>query len=213
METLLPYLSGIGLAYTVFVVAMMSPGPNILAVIGTSMAAGRREGMALALGVAFGSLLWAILSLIGLTALLTVYAQALTVLKIAGGLYLLWLAFKALRSAASRHDLEARTIAGKHRSLLSYGLRGLIIQMTNPKAALAWIAIISLGTQNQAPISVGAAIVIGTFILSIVLHLIYAILFSTQRMVRIYSRARRGIQAVLGVVFGFAGLRLLSTRL
>lgn len=213
METLLPYLSGIGLAYTVFVVAMMSPGPNILAVIGTSMAAGRREGMALALGVAFGSLLWAILSLIGLTALLTVYAQALTVLKIAGGLYLLWLAFKALRSAASRHDLEARTIAGKHRSLLSYGLRGLIIQMTNPKAALAWIAIISLGTQNQAPISVGAAIVIGTFILSIVLHLIYAILFSTQRMVRIYGRARRGIQAVLGVVFGFAGLRLLSTRL
>lgn len=213
METLLPYLPGIGLAYTMFLVGMMSPGPNVLAVIGTSMAAGRREGMALALGVATGSLLWAILSLIGLTALLTVYAQALTALKIAGGLYLLWLAFKAFRSAASRHDLEARGIAGTQRSLLGYGLRGLTIQMTNPKAALVWIAIISLGTQNHAPVSVGLAIVIGTFILSIVLHLTYALLFSTQRMVRVYGRARRGIQAGLGVVFGFAGLRLLTARL
>lgn len=213
METLLPYLPGIGLAYTVFLVGMASPGPNILAVIGTSMAAGRREGMALALGVALGSFLWAVLSLVGLTALLTVYAQALTALKIAGGLYLLWLAYKAFRSAASRHDLDARAIAGSHRSLWGYGFRGLAIQMTNPKAALTWIAIISLGTQDQAPISVGVAIVFGTFFLSTVLHLAYALLFSTQRMVRLYGRARRGIQAGLGVVFGFAGLRLLSARL
>lgn len=213
METLLPYLPGIGLAYTVFLVGMASPGPNILAVIGTSMAAGRREGMALALGVALGSFLWAVLSLVGLTAVLTVYAQALTALKIAGGLYLLWLAYKAFRSAASRHDLDARAIAGSHRSLWGYGFRGLAIQMTNPKAALTWIAIISLGTQDQAPISVGVAIVLGTFFLSTVLHLAYALLFSTQRMVRLYGRARRGIQAGLGVVFGFAGLRLLSARL
>lgn len=84
--------------------------------------------------------------------------------------------------------------------------------MTNPKAALAWIAIISLGLQEGAPLWVGAAIVIGTFIMSIVIHVLYAVAFSTPAMVRIYGSARRVIQGVLGTFFALAGLRLLTSR-
>ena len=91
-------------------------------------------------------------------------------------------------------------------------MRGYIIQMTNPKAALAWIAIISLGLQDGAPHWVGAAIVVGTFILSIIIHVMYAIAFSTPFMVRIYSRARRTIQATLGTFFAIAGIKLLTSR-
>src|SRR5215475_15321469 len=68
------YLPGILLAYSAFFLAIASPGPNVLAVIGTSMAVGRGSGIALALGVASGSFLWALLTAFGLTALITSFA-------------------------------------------------------------------------------------------------------------------------------------------
>lgn len=206
------YLPGILLAYSAFLLAIASPGPNILAVIGTSMAVGRSSGMALALGVATGSFTWALLTVFGLSAILATYASALLAIKIFGGCYLLWLAWKSFKSAASAHDIEAKELAGGRRTPMGYAKRGYIIQMTNPKAALAWIAIISLGLKEGAPLWVGAVIVIGTFLMSIVIHLLYAVAFSTPGMVRIYGRARRVIQGVLGTFFALAGLKLLSSR-
>lgn len=212
MQDVALYLPGILLAYSAFLLAIASPGPNILAVIGTSMSVGRTSGMALALGVAAGSFTWAVLTVFGLSAILATYASALLAIKIFGGLYLLWLAYKSFKSAASRHDIEATELAGGRRTPFGYLKRGYIIQMTNPKAALAWIAIISLGLQQGAPIWVGAVIVIGTFLLSIMIHMLYAVAFSTPAMVRIYGKARRGIQGILGTFFAFAGLRLLTSR-
>lgn len=212
MQDISLYLPGIFLAYLAFLLAIASPGPNILAVIGTSMSANRSSGMALAMGVATGSFTWAILTVFGLSAILATYASALMAIKIFGGLYLLWLAYKSFKSAASGHDIEARELAGGRRTPFGYFKRGYIIQMTNPKAALAWVAIISLGLQAGAPLWVGAAIVIGTFVMSISIHVMYAVAFSTPAMVRLYGKSRRAIQGVLGTFFAFAGLRLLTSR-
>ena len=190
----------------------MSPGPNILAIMGTSMSIGRSSGLALALGVASGSFCWAMLTVVGLSTMLASYATALFAIKVAGGVYLLWLAYKSFRAATSRHGMETRVLDGESRSPRGYFLRGLTIQMTNPKAALAWIAIISLGLQKGAPIWVAVSIVAGATILSAVIHCIYAIAFSTTPMVRLYAKARRWIQGTLGAFFAFAGLKLLSSR-
>lgn len=212
MDQIFFYLPGILLAYSAFLLGMMSPGPNILAVIGTSMSIGRREGVALALGVAIGSFCWAMLTVIGLSALLSAYASALVVIKVAGGLYLLWLALKAFRSAASAHDIEATTLDGARMTQAGYFMRGYVVQMTNPKAALSWIAIISLGLQQDAPVWVALTIVAGTTFLSVTLHCLYAIGFSTPVMVRLYSKARRWIQGTLGMFFAFAGIKLITSR-
>jgi threonine/homoserine/homoserine lactone efflux protein len=155
---------------------------------------------------------WAILAVAGLSAIIATYSSVLIAIKIIGGLYLLWLAYKAFRSAAMSYDLEATGLEGGHRTPFGYAAQGFAIQMTNPKAALAWIAIVSLGLNVDSPLWVGAVIVIGTFVLSITIHVLYAIAFSTPVMVRIYGRARRIIQAVLGTFFIFAGLRLLTSR-
>lgn len=207
------FLPGILLSYTAFLLVIASPGPNVLAIMGTSMSNGRREGMCLALGVSLGTLCWATLAVTGVTALLSAYSAALLFIKIFGGLYLLWLAFKAFKSASSKHDIETKTLSGGHRTLLQYTQRGLLVQMTNPKAALAWIAIVSLGVQDSAPLWVGLAIIVGTFTLSLSAHALYAIAFSTPVMLRLYGKARRTIQATLGTFFAFAGLKLLTSRI
>ena len=52
MEQISIYLPGILLAYSAFMLAIMSPAPNVLAVMGTSMSVDRRSGLALTMGVA-----------------------------------------------------------------------------------------------------------------------------------------------------------------
>jgi threonine/homoserine/homoserine lactone efflux protein len=213
MEQVSLYLPGIGLAYSAFLLSIMSPGPNVMAIMGTSMSVGRPQGLALALGVATGSFCWAMLTAAGLSAVLANFAIALTIIKIAGGLYLLWLAYKAFRSAASAHAISATTLTNTPMTSFGYFCRGLAIQMTNPKAALAWIAIISLGLRTDAPYWVAVVIVIGTTILSIIIHALYALAFSSAPMVRLYGKARRFIQGAFGAFFAFAGLKLLTSRL
>ena len=213
MNELSIFLPGIGLAYSAFLLSIMSPGPNVLAIMGTSMSVGRREGLSLGLGVATGSFCWAMLTATGLSAILASFAVALTAIKIVGGLYLLWLSYKAFRSAAAIHDITATTLTNAPMTTIGYWRRGFTIQMTNPKAALAWIAIISLGLQADAPHWVAVVIVVGTTILSIAIHAVYALAFSSAPMVRLYGLARRPIQAALGAFFAFAGIKLLSSRL
>ena len=84
-------------------------------------------------------------------------------------------------------DGEARPVNGL--GLPRYFLRGLTVQMTNPKALLAWIAIMSLGLQADAPLIVAVVIVIGTTTFSFVFHTIYALAFSSQPMIRLYAPA------------------------
>lgn len=204
-------MAEIGWAFGAFALGMFSPGPNILSVVGTSMAVSRRAGIALALGISTGSFLWASMTAFGLTALLAAYASVLTFIKIAGGAYLLWLAFKAFSSAASTKPIMDP--AGcEAESLRTYFLRGLTVQMTNPKAALTWIAIMSLGLAHSAPASTALVIVVGTTILSIAGHIAYAVAFSTRRVVMTYDLARRWIDAGLGVFFTLAGIKLLTSR-
>lgn len=206
------YASGIILSYVAFLLAIASPGPNVLAVMGTSMAVGRSSGMALAMGIACGSFTWAMLTAFGLSAIIANYAPALIGIKIAGGLYLLYLAYKAFRSSATKQELSAKQLQGRARGEFGYALRGYVIMMTNPKAALAWVAIIAIGLRDGAPNWVAFAIVMGTFILSVIIHALYALAFSTRQMVRVYGNARRKIQFAFGAFFTFAGLRILLSR-
>jgi threonine/homoserine/homoserine lactone efflux protein len=211
MVNISPHLPGILLVYAACLLGLMSPGPNVLSVISTSMGAGRKAGVWLALGISAGTPIWGAATSLGLTALLATYASALVVIKIAGGLYLLLLAYKAFRSAGSAPRRNPFSL-GRSESAVHYFVRGLTVQMTNPKAALTWIAIISLGVEGNTPWWVSIAIVLGTTVLSGVGHLIYAVAFSARRVVAIYQRARRWIEFALGAFFCFAGVKLLTSR-
>lgn len=205
------YIDGIALAYAAFAIGMFSPGPNIMSVIGTSMANDRSSGKSLALGIATGSFLWGSLTLVGFTGVLAIYASVMTAIKIAGACYLFWLAYKAFKSAGSSKPQTLKSLS-LGSNYWAYYRRGLIIQMTNPKAALTWIAIMSLALDQTAPWWVGLSVVLGATFLSAAGHMTYAVAFSTQTMVIAYRKARRWIEVLLGSFFTFAGYKLLTSE-
>lgn len=213
MSEIAHYIPGIFLIYGVFLLQNASPGPNVLAVMGISMSSGKDSGIALGAGVAGGTLTWSLFSVMGLSAIIASYGQLLIFIKIAGGSYLMWLAYKSFRSAWSNFDLDAPPNDTSILTRSKYFQRGFILNMSNPKAALGWIAIVSLGLDANAPAWVGMAIVIGTTLISLVVHIAYATLFSTSRMTTLYAKARRPVQGTLGCLFSFAGYKLLTTKI
>lgn len=184
--------------------AQIAPGPNLLAVAGVALGHGTRPALFVTLGVATAVFAWMTLTTFGLATLLALYPPLLTVMKIAGGVYLCFIALKALRSAFGGTQPG---IGASHASLTPAAAwrRGLLVNMTNPKSALTWAAITTfmfgagLSTSQVlgfAPVGAASALVVyGT----------YATLFSTNSARRIYARFTRPIEAAFGVAFGALG--------
>jgi len=210
IQEYLPYLA---LAWTAYFIAVVSPGPATMALAATSMTSGRAAGVSLALGVYTGSFIWACLTTAGLAAILTAYAGVLTVLKIVGGLYLLWLAWKSFRSAMRSDDLHLASLANKSLTHRQLYFKGLALHLTNPKAIFAWLSMISLGIPPGAPTSIMAVFIGGCLLIGCTSFVGLAILFSTGPVRRGYTRARRYIDGFVAVFFAAAGVKLLTARI
>ena len=190
----------------VALLAVAAPGPATLAIAATSMAHGRAKGVELALGVLTGSFFWSISAAAGLAALMMQVSWTLEVIRLAGCAYLFWLAFRSLRAAWVGGTAEG--IAPARRAYL----RGLMLHLTNPKAILFFGALyaVVLPGQDAAALALVVAAV-GTQ--SAVVFLGYALLFSRPGTMRVWRRAARGINAVMGLALAGLGARLLTARL
>lgn len=209
------HLPGILLAYSIIFVGIFSPGPAVLAIIGTSMENGRGAGSALAFGVVCGSAFWGVAAALGLSGILATYAEFLTFLKVAGGLYLLWLAWGAFKSARTPMNVNPRLQASSVNAQTEFSrmwTRGLLIHLMNPKAIVVWLATIALGVSAQSPLWVSIAIVLGGIVISTLGNLGYAYFFSSPPVAAAYLKMRRPIQYVFGGFFGAAGLKLIFSR-
>jgi threonine/homoserine/homoserine lactone efflux protein len=212
MHDIAQYLPGIFLAFAALLVGVISPGPALLALMGISLGHGRRAGRYFALGIGTGSLTIGLLTLTGLSALLAGWADAMNVIRIAGGCYLLWMGLKSLRSATRPHQVAPIADTDTDISPLHYYTRGLGLHLTNPKAILTWMAIISIGFHSGAPLWVGIVIVLGCSSISTLMHSFYAVAFSTRTVTGFYRRAARWIDGALGIFFTGLGLRLIFGR-
>ena len=202
------------LVYAAYLVAVASPGPSTMRIMGTAMHHGRRAALLVAAGVVTGSIFWGVVAATGVAAVLTRFAEFLIVLKMLGGLYLIYLAFRAGRSAMTSDDRQsARDGARGAAPAAAYYRQGLLMHLTNPKSVLGWIALVALGLGPEAASETVVVILAGCAVLAIAVFGGYAIVFSTAPMVRVYGRARRWIEGFLAALFALAGLRLLFSRI
>ncbi|HEY2606208.1 MAG TPA: LysE family translocator [Paraburkholderia sp.] len=199
------------IAYSAYFVGTASPGPSNLAIMSLAMSAGRRSALAFALGVVSGSFSWALLASLGLSALLATYSECLVAIRIAGGLYLLWLGFKSARSAFGPGKLPIGD-ARPGEPLKRLYLRGLLLHLTNPKAVLVWLSIVSLAVSPATGTSHTLPVVLGCMAIGVTVFSSYAVLFSTASARRIYVAIRRWLDGSLALMFGIAGIKMLTSK-
>ncbi|MGH8808102.1 MAG: LysE family translocator, partial [Noviherbaspirillum sp.] len=124
----------------------------------------------------------------------------------------LWLAFRSGRSALQANPVQEQASSQDQESKRGLYLRGLGLHLTNPKAILAWLSIMSLALPAGAGTSYALSVVAGCMCIGVVVFGGYAVLFSTSPARRTYLTVRRWLEGALAIVFTVAGFKLLTTR-
>ncbi|GAB4582943.1 LysE family translocator [Nocardia sp. IFM 10818] len=121
-------------------ILIVIPGPGVLFVIGRALASGRRAALLSVLGHSVGVLVVLLLTVIGLGAVLAASAVALTVVKFAGALYLIYLGIQSIRERKSlREAWESRTEPPQDRRMLK---QAFLVGISNPKAIIFFAAVL-----------------------------------------------------------------------
>lgn len=191
-----------------FFVIAVAPGPATLGCAAISMAHGRRAGLGFGLGLGMGLTFWGVLAAVGLGAVLAASAQMLTLLKLVGAGYLFWLAWQSGRSVVATSKTEAvQTKQGR------WVWKGLLLNLSNPKAVFAWLATLSLGLAPDAGI---LAVSIATILCAAIGYLVYLPWiygFSHPPIMAVYRRIRRWVDGGIAVLFAAAGFGLVRSAL
>lgn len=189
--------------------ASVSPGPATLAIAGTSMASGKGSGLALASGITAGSFVWSISAVFGLGAIMLANVWMFEVVRYFGAAYLMYLAFKAARSAISQKEIAVKSIKGSKSTLFT---KGLLLHITNPKAILFFSSLYSLGVPAGATIGQLTLVILAVGIQSFFIFHGYAFLFSSKTMTTLYLRLRRWFEGAFAIGFGVASVKILAAK-
>ncbi len=190
-------------------VAGASPGPATLAIAGTSMASGRLSGLSLASGITVGSLIWAISAAFGLASIMLANAWVFEVMRYFGAAYLMYLACMSARSAISSKKIKVKSLSGSKNVLFT---KGLLLQLTNPKAILFIGSLYSLGVPAGSSIQGLGIVILAVGSLGFCIFHGYAILFSSKAMTSLYLRLRRWFECAFAIGFGTASFKIIAAR-
>jgi len=189
----------------------LTPGPDMLFVVGSSAARGRAAGVMAALGIGAGCMVHIGLAALGLTALLATSALAFTVVKMVGAAYLVWMGLSLLRAsgAAARQPTPA---AVPRASQVFW--QGALTNALNPKVALFFLAFlpqfIAPGATHQAWAFVALGLLFnasGTAV-NVAVALLTSRLRSGLSATPVGSRVGAWLKRAAGALFIAMGLKL-----
>jgi threonine/homoserine/homoserine lactone efflux protein len=189
--------------------AAISPGPAVLMSARTGVTEGLRTGFFLAMGIGIGGVIWAMAALFGLNIVFQAAPALLWTLKIAGGAYLIYLAYGMWKSADQPLDMAE---SGRPpRSAASAFRLGLITQLANPKPAVLFASIF-VGTVPQGtPVWVYAALLAVVFLNETIWNTIVARIFSFERSKATYISLKTIIDRSFGGLLALLGVKIAAT--
>ena len=189
--------------------AAISPGPAVLMTARTGVTQGLRMGVWMAAGIGLGAVFWAMAALFGLAVLFQVAPALLTVLKIAGGAYLLWIAVQMWRHADE-------PLAGGEGGVLprtgpAVLWKGITTQLANPKPVVFFGAVFAGMVPPDTPLWIKASLLGVVFTTDFLWYVLVARLFSFDRSRAFYLSLKTAIDRSFGGLLGALGLKVALT--
>ncbi len=185
-------------------VLILTPGPDMLFVIGQSLAGGTRRGWAALFGIVTGALVHVALAASGVAALIAASPALFEALRLAGAAYLIWLGIGALRAAWRGGGAlrPALPVAAAFR-------QGFLTNLTNPKVILFFLAFLpQFVDPARGPAWLQMAL-LGPLVPLMGLPAYGLLIHGAGRAAAWLNRHARWLEAVAGAMFLGLGLRLL----
>lgn len=200
-------LLGIVAALTVGVV---SPGPSFVMVARTAVSSSRSAGLAAALGMGAGGVVFAAAALLGLQGLLLAVPSLYLALKIAGGLYLAYLGVRIWASA--KRPLAVSSLAsGTEATKLKSLALGFTTQVSNPKTAIVYASVFAAFLPTAQPVGFNLALLVLVFAIEAGWYAVVALALSSERPRGAYLRYKSWVDRAAGGVMVVLGLKLVSS--
>jgi len=191
-------------------ILLVIPGPTILTVISYSVAHGRGAKVPLVAAVALGDSTALAVSLLGLGALLAASAFWFTVVKLVGGLYLLFLGIKLLRTGVSSATAATPAAPGSRWKLFA---NTYLVTALNPKGIVFFVAFLPQFLSPNANVTQQLWIFAATFVcLATINATVYAIFAASARKLLASPRAQRRFNVAGGCLLSTAGVWALLAK-
>lgn len=191
------------------VLLALAPGPDNLFVMAQSVQNGRAAGLLVTLGLATGLVLHTLAVALGLAALVHASSVAFTVLKFVGAGYLCYLAYRAFRAGKSAGCEPLAASRGK------LYRRGIIMNITNPKVSLFFLAFLpQFADPSRGPVVPQLLLLGMVFILAtlLVFGMLCMVAGGAGERLRRSERAQLVINRIAGGVFAVLAVKLVLTE-
>jgi RhtB (resistance to homoserine/threonine) family protein len=187
---------------------IVAPGPDTLLVTRNVFRRGRRGGLVTAAGTVTGLALWSVAAALGLSALLSASRVGYDVVRVAGGLYLIWLGIQGLRSHDTPTPADVSTEAAPMPMRRAY-LSGVLSNLLNPKIGVFFVTFLPGFVPVGAPLGATAALLGALFVVETGLWLV-VLVWLVGRGAGWLSRSdvRRWLDRATGVVLIGFGVRV-----
>jgi threonine/homoserine/homoserine lactone efflux protein len=208
------YLTSVGLILLALLAGVLSPGPSFVMAARTAVAKSRDDGLVLSLGLAIGAALIAALCLAGLHAVLIAVPVLYMALKLAGGLYLAYIAWNIWKGAPMPLDVgdverEAGTPAPRH--LMASFRLGLLTSISNPKTAIVYGSVFAALLPAHFPLMGSILVAGGALVMEFAWYAIVVLVLSSPAPRAAYMRGKTAIDRIAAGVMGLLAVRLIST--
>ena len=209
-------LYGLLIFSSVYLLAVATPGPGVAAVIARSLARGTQGALAFIAGFLIGDLIWFAVAATGLAAIAQTAQLVFVVIKYAGALYLLYLAYRLWTAPPAKVGAEADSVesgpidTGQKPVQLFFG--SLALTLANPKTAIFFLALLPTVVRLEELTVVGFLEIVA--VISIVLPLVlggYVLLAARARRMFRSERAVRAINRSTGAAMACAAVAV-ATR-
>jgi threonine/homoserine/homoserine lactone efflux protein len=188
---------------------VLLPGPDTLVVLRNLIRGGRRTAARTVIGVLSGLTVWIAAAAFGLAAVLHASADAYTVLRIVGAVYLLWLGFQTFRNR-SAPELLTVDAEQRRRSWLGSGYSaGLATDLLNPKVGVFFVTFLPGFVPAGAPVGRASLAFGAIFVVETALY--FALLLFLASRITGWMRdtkIRRRLDWATGTVLIGFGIRL-----
>ncbi|MDF2368369.1 LysE family translocator [Sneathiella sp.] len=192
--------------FGIFIPALMLPGPDFIGVVRSAMTGGTKSGLMTSLGVSIGLLMYASLSLLGLSAILTQYEWLAWAVRVAGAGYLIYLGVRLLfvKPDATEITPTERKPAGNPLFF------GFMVTLTNPKAVVLFTSVFATAVTAETPSWLLLLMIALVFASSLLWYTIVSLFMSSKPVMNRFAKARHWIERTAGTCFIAIGGKLLS---
>lgn len=202
------WLISLFLVLGVLLLGAMSPGPSFLLIARTAMAVSRRDAAAAAVGLGVGGVCFTVLVLLGLTAVLQQVPVLYSVLKIAGGAYLLYLGWKLW--AGAKDPVEMNVQPMRRRSLWQSFAWGFLTHVSNPKTMVVYGSVFAAALPADMPLIGYYVLTAAVFFVEVGWYFLVALVLSATSSQQLYFRWRLLLDRLAGFVMGALGTQLIG---